>query len=102
MNNQVDVRQVLPTIRVPTLILHGAEDAIIPVEVGRYMAERIPGPRLVEIPGAGHRSVVRSNQPVTDQVERFLTELWEWSGLEEGQQARVLASVLFTDLIAST
>src|SRR6266849_2320452 len=102
MNKQIDVRQVLPAIRVPTLILHGAEDAIVPVEVGRYMAERIPGARLVEIPGAGHLSVGRSNQPITEQVERFLTELWESGGWEEGEQDRVLATVLFTDIVGST
>ncbi len=102
MNKQIDVRQVLPAIRVPTLILHGAEDAIVPVEVGRYMAERIPGARLVEIPGAGHLSVGRSNQSITEQVERFLTELWESGGWEEGEQDRVLATVLFTDIVGST
>jgi pimeloyl-ACP methyl ester carboxylesterase/class 3 adenylate cyclase len=102
MNKQIDVRQVLPTIRVPTLILHGAEDAIVPVEVGRYMAERIPGARLVEIPGAGHLSVGRSNQPISEQLERFLTELWESGGWEEGEQDRVLATVLFTDIVGST
>ncbi|TMF41522.1 MAG: alpha/beta fold hydrolase, partial [Chloroflexi bacterium] len=102
MNKQIDVRQLLPTIRVPTLMLHGAEDAIVPVEVGRYMAERIPGARLLEIPGAGHLSVGRSNQPITQQIERFLTELWESGGWEEGEQDRVLATVLFTDIVGST
>ena len=54
MNKDIDVRHVLPAIRVPTLVLHGSEDTVVPVEVASYMAERIPGARLVEVPGAGH------------------------------------------------
>src|SRR5207253_2752251 len=54
MNKEIDVRHVLPTVRVPTLILHGSEDTIVPVDVARYMGSRIPMARVVEIPGAGH------------------------------------------------
>ena len=52
MNKQIDVRHVLPAIRVPTLLLHGSEDAIVPIEVARYLAGQIPGAALVEISGA--------------------------------------------------
>ena len=51
-NKQIDVRHVLPAIRVPALLLHGSEDAIVPIEVARYLAGQIPGAELVEISGA--------------------------------------------------
>ena len=57
MNKEIDVRDVLPAIRVPTLILHGTDDTVVPIEGARYMADRIPGARLVEVPGAGHLAV---------------------------------------------
>src|SRR5438105_2888046 len=82
MNKQIDVRHVLSAIRVPTLLLHGREDAIVPIEVARYMAEQISGAQLVEIPGAGHLAVGRSNAPISEEVERFLTELWESGGFD--------------------
>ena len=53
MNREIDVRQVLPAIRVPTLVVHGADDRQVPFARGRYLAERIPGARLVSFPG-GH------------------------------------------------
>jgi pimeloyl-ACP methyl ester carboxylesterase len=102
MNKQIDVRHVLSAIRVPTLLLHGREDAIVPIEVARYMAEQIPGAQLVEIPGAGHLAVGRSNAPISEEVERFLTELWESGGFDEGEPDRVLSTVLFTDIVRST
>jgi len=102
MNKQIDVRHVLPAIRVPTLLLHGTEDAIVPIEAARYMAEQIPGAQLVEIPGAGHLAVGRSNAPIAAEVERFLTELWESGGFAEAEPDRVLSTVLFTDIVGST
>ena len=102
MNKQIDVRQVLPAIRVPTLILHGTEDTVVPVEVGRFMAEKIPGARLIEIPGAGHLAVGRSSTAITEELERFLTELWDSGGWDEGEPDRVLATVLFTDIVGSS
>src|SRR5438128_6608288 len=54
MNKEIDVRHVLPAVRVPTLILHGSEDTIVPADVARYMASRIPTARVVEVPGIGH------------------------------------------------
>ena len=54
MNKEIDVRHVLSAIRVPTLVLHRTGDTVVPVEGARYMAERIPGARFVEVPGADH------------------------------------------------
>ena len=54
MNDEIDIRHILPTIRVPTLLLHSVRDATIPIGASRYMAERIPGARLVELPGEDH------------------------------------------------
>jgi pimeloyl-ACP methyl ester carboxylesterase len=102
MNKQIDVRHVLPAIRVPTLLLHGTEDAIVPIEVARYMAERIPGAQLVEIPGAGHLAVGRSSAPIAVEVERFLTDLWDSGGWDEAEPDRVLTTVLFTDIVSSS
>ena len=102
MNKQIDVRPLLSAIRVPTLILHGKEDHIVPVEVARYMAERIPGAQLVELPGTGHLAVGRPTALITDEVERFLTSLWESGAWEETETERVLTTVLFTDIVGSS
>lgn len=102
MNKQIDVRHVLSAIRVPTLLLHGTEDAIVPIEVARHMAERIPGAQLVEIPGAGHLAVGQSAAPIAAELERFLTDLWNSGGWNEGESDRVLTTVLFTDIVGSS
>ena len=54
MNTQIDIRHVLPTIRVPTLVMHRSGDRDVNVEEGRYLAARIPGARYVELPGEDH------------------------------------------------
>jgi len=102
MNKEIDVRHVLPAVRVPTLILHGSEDTIVPVDVARYMSSRIPMARLVEIPGAGHLLHRESAAAIAAEVERFLKDVWDAGGWEEGEPDRVLATVLFTDIVAST
>jgi len=101
MNREIDVRQVLPAVRVPTLVLHGSEDRVVPVEVARYMASRIPTARLVEVPGVGHLAIGRS-EPIAAEIERFVTEVWESGGWEESEPDRALATVLFTDIVGST
>jgi class 3 adenylate cyclase len=65
------------------------------------MCERIPGAQLIEIPGAGHLAVGRSGLPITEQVERFLTSLWESGGWDEPESDRVLSTVLFTEFVGS-
>jgi pimeloyl-ACP methyl ester carboxylesterase len=97
MNAQVDIRSILPTIRVPTLILHKTRERLLPVEGARYMANRIPGARLIELPGEDHVFVEADATLIGDAVEEFLT------GVRPAPYAdRVLATVLYTDIVGST
>lgn len=97
MNGQIDVRHVLPAIRVPTLVLHNVGDRAIPVEGSRYMAERIPGAKYVELPGIDHVPWVGNSDAIVDEIEEFLT------GVRHGLEPdRVLATVLFADIVGST
>jgi pimeloyl-ACP methyl ester carboxylesterase/class 3 adenylate cyclase len=102
MNKEIDVRHVLPAVRVPTLILHGSEDTIVPLEVARYMASRIPGARLAELPGVGHLAFGSTGTTIGGEIERFVTDVREAGGWEESEPDRVLATVLFTDIVGST
>ena len=96
MNAEIDVRQVLPSIRVPTLVIHRSEDQCLKVEEGRYVAQRIPGARYVELPGRDHLPFVGDQDAILDQVEEFLT------GVRHPLEPdRVLATVLFTQIIDS-
>ena len=101
MNREIDIRHVLPTVRVPTLVLHGAEDKIIPVEVARYVASSIPTARFVEIPGVGHLAF-GAGEVISEEIQRFVQGVWEAGGWEEAEPDRVLATVLFTDIVGST
>lgn len=101
MNIQVDIRQVLPAIRVPTLVLHNSGDRWVEVERGRDIARRIPGSRFVEFPVEGHITRTADLPPVMDEIERFLRDAWE-ADTGIGEPDRVLATVLFTDIIGST
>jgi class 3 adenylate cyclase len=103
MNAEIDVRAVLPSIRVPTLLLHGESD-YIPVEGSRSMAESIPEARLVELVGTKHLPVGEQFELFAGELERFLVgaherDLWQES---EPEIETVLATVLFTDIVAST
>jgi pimeloyl-ACP methyl ester carboxylesterase len=102
MNKEIDIRPVLPAVRVPTLILHGSEDKIVPVEVARYMASRMPTARVLEMQGVGHVAISDPGEGIAGEVERFLTEVWEAGGWDEEEPDRVLATVLFTDIVGST
>ena len=73
MNAQIDVRHVLPTIRVPTLVLHRTGDRCLLVEEGRYVASLIPSARFVELPGDDHLPFVGDQDALLDEIERFLT-----------------------------
>src|SRR5687767_4553845 len=96
MNAEIDVRQVLPSIRVPTLVIHRREDQCLKVEEGRYVAERIPGARYVELPGRDHLPFVGDQDAILDEVEEFLT------GVRHTLEPdRVLATVLFTHIVGS-
>jgi pimeloyl-ACP methyl ester carboxylesterase len=93
---ECDVRAILGSVRVPTLVLH-RRDERIPVEYGRYLAEQIPGARLVELEGVDHFPSVGDVESITDEVEEFLTGV-----RHEHEPDRVLATVLFTDIVDST
>jgi class 3 adenylate cyclase len=90
-----DLRGVLPTIQAPTLVMHCTGDRYIPVEMGREVAQLIPGARFIEYPGEDNYGWVDS--PALDDVEEFLT-----GRRPLGEIDRVLATVLFTDIVDST
>ena len=97
MNAALDVRHVLPAVRVPTLVLHRRDDRFVPARLGRHLAEHIPGARYVELPGGDHLYFAGDPTPILDAVEEFVT----------GRPAavepdRVLATILFSDLVDST
>lgn len=97
LNTQIDIRHVLPSIRVPTLILHRTGDHDMKVEEGRYLASHIPDAKYVELPGEDHLWWVGDIDGLLDEVEEFLT------GVRRGPEPdRVLATVLFTDIVGST
>lgn len=73
MNAEIDVRNVLPSIRVPSLVIHRTEDQCLKVEEGRFVAERIPGAKFVELPGVDHLPFVGDQDAILDEVEEFLT-----------------------------
>jgi class 3 adenylate cyclase len=101
MNKEIDIRHVLPAVRVPTLVLHGELDSVVPVEVARYVASRIPAAHLVEIPGLGHLAF-KGGDNVAAEIRRFVTDVWESGGWEETEPERALATILFTDIVGST
>ncbi|MDR7419776.1 MAG: adenylate/guanylate cyclase domain-containing protein [Armatimonadota bacterium] len=97
MNAAIDVRPVLPTIRVPTLIMHRTGDRTLSVEHSRLLARAIPDARYVEMPGDDHLPWVGDQDAILDEVEEFLT------GVRHGPDPdRVLATVMFTDIVGST
>lgn len=103
MNMEMDVRHVLPTIRVPTLVLHVEDERIFELAEGRYIAEHVPGAELVVLPGVDHAWFTESvGPPTAHEVERFLTGLWERGEWADFKPERVLATVLFTDIVGST
>jgi pimeloyl-ACP methyl ester carboxylesterase len=95
-NLDLDLRDVLPTISVPTLVLHRDGDAI-PIEGARYVAERIPGARMIELRGDDHWPWLNDPDEVADHVQEFVT-----GHRAEPEPDRVLATVLFTDIVGST
>jgi pimeloyl-ACP methyl ester carboxylesterase len=75
MNAEVDIRTVLPTIRVPALVLHRTGDRLLKIEEGRYLASLIPGARLVELPGEDHLPFVGDQLALLTAIGQFLKEL---------------------------
>ena len=95
---RVDVRPILPTITVPTLVLHAREDPAVPVQSGRYLADYIPGARMVELDGADHAPWFTEPDRIATEMEELLTG----SHGAPAQSHRALRTVLFTDIVAST
>ena len=97
MNSEIDTRQVLPAIHVPTLVMHRTGDRSVHVEEGRWMAGQIPGARFIELPGDDHMPWVGDQDAILDEVQEFLTGI-----RPEREPDRVLATVLVTDIVGST
>jgi class 3 adenylate cyclase len=95
--NATDVREILPAIRVPTLVLHRRGDHLVGVANGRYLAAAIPGARLVELDGEDHMYFAGEVDRLLDHVEEFVTGSRAFRDRE-----RVLATVMFTDIVGST
>ena len=95
---RIDVRPILPTITVPTLVTHAREDVAVPVQFGRYFADHIPGARYLEVDSADHWPWFTEPDKVLTEIEEFLTG----SHAAPAQSHRALRTVLFTDIVAST
>lgn len=96
LDAQIDIREVLPTVQAPTLILHREGDAW-PIDGAEYAAEQIPKARLVRLEGDNHWPWVDDTDAVADEIEGFLT-----GAVREVEPDRILATVLFTDIVDST
>jgi class 3 adenylate cyclase/alpha-beta hydrolase superfamily lysophospholipase len=95
----IDVRDVLPLVQAPTLVLHRHGDRVVNVGAGRWLAEHIKGARFVELPGIDHVAWSGDVDAIVGEVEEFLTGT---RGPSPEERERVLATVMFTDLVAST
>jgi class 3 adenylate cyclase len=93
----LDVRHVLPTLSVPTLVLSRRDNPFFPTSQGRYIADTVPGARFAELPGADALMIWESADEVLDMTEEFIT-----GKRRSGEAQRVLATVLFTDIVGST
>jgi pimeloyl-ACP methyl ester carboxylesterase len=97
MNREIDVRHVLPSVHVPTLILHRVDERVLDIEHARYLAQHIPQARLVELPGIDHMPWIGDSEAIVQEMEEFLT-----GARQIPEPERVLATVLFTDIVEST
>ena len=97
MNTYIDVRNVLQSIHVPTLVIHRTGDRDVNIGNGIYLAKNIPGAKFVELPGNDHAWNAGDTDAVNDQIEEFLTGV-----RSAGHQDRVLSTILFTDIVDST
>jgi class 3 adenylate cyclase len=94
---QLDCREVLSAISVPTLILQPARERVAHVGAARYMAQQIPGAQIVEFPSEDHLMLMYDPDPILDEIEQFLTGV-----RHDTPSNRVLATVMFTDIVGST
>jgi class 3 adenylate cyclase len=99
-NYEIDTRHILPSIQVPTLILHRTGDAVAPIEAGRYLAQNIPGAKFVELPGDDHMLQALDQDVLDlllDEIEEFIT-----GTRQRPEPDRMLATLMFTDVVSST
>lgn len=97
MNNDIDVRDIIPSIRVPTLVLQARDELVTPVAYGRELGHKIPNARYVELESRDHLPLGDTQDAVVDEIEEFLT------GVRDPlDRNRVLATVMFTDIVEST
>jgi class 3 adenylate cyclase len=101
MNRDIDVRHVLSAIRVPTLITNRTRDRAQIAHGSRFMAEKIAGARHLELPGGDH-AMFTSHEVLVPEIERFLGDAWAARETQEAEPDRLLATVLFTDIVGST
>jgi class 3 adenylate cyclase len=102
MQFETDARHVLSTIRVPTLVLHRVGDPRITVDAGRYVADHIPGAKYVELSGIDHNFLLAGERDMADRVAGEIEEFLTGSRSSDIEVDRVLATVLFTDIVDST
>lgn len=93
----IDVRDVVPTVHVPTLVIHRTHDRLVNVRHGRWLAENLPNAKLVELPGDDHAPWFGDSETALGEIEEFLT-----GARREVEPDRVLATVMFTDIVDST
>ena len=99
-NYEIDARHILPSIQAPTLVLHRKDDALVPVEAGRYLAQNIPGAKYVELPGGDHLLQAMDDDVLDlllDEIEEFIT-----GTRHRREEDRFLATVMFNDIVGST
>jgi pimeloyl-ACP methyl ester carboxylesterase/class 3 adenylate cyclase len=101
MNEEIDVRGVLPAVQAPTLLIQGEFDHL-PIAGARYMADRIPGARLVELRGARHVPFGADFERACNEIEGFLNVVWASGGWQRAEPDTVLATVLFSDIVGSS
>jgi pimeloyl-ACP methyl ester carboxylesterase len=99
LNAQIDIRPILPAVKVPTLVLHRRTDARVPIEIGRELAAQIPNASFIEYPDGDHAFWSGDAEPLLGDIEEFVTGHRDSSSTE---LERILATVLFTDIVDST
>jgi pimeloyl-ACP methyl ester carboxylesterase len=99
LNAQIDIRPILPSVQVPTLVLHRRTDARVPIEAGRHLAAQIPNAKFIEYPDGDHAFWSGDAEPLLGDIEEFVTGHRDSSSTE---LERILATVLFTDIVDST
>ena len=97
MNHEIDVRHILPAIRVPTLVIHRRDDVRVRSLAGRELAAGIPDARYVELPGSDHLVWVDDQERIIEEIRQFMG-----AAPAEIESDRVLATVMFTDIVDST